>query len=169
MVRWKPLAMSDHKCAVGYNFSQPTCPEKKTAQAIPRPMPTYPGAGLRAGAPGNTLWNFTTNVNLQTWQEQQWHSVRAWSPMQKLVCLCCGLCLWAPSRGNFSSREDSGCDGRPSKPCSDALVSTQAPTSTASFLALHGCGHEIPRQNSTKPRRVEYHSGLIKRDLPSIY
>lgn len=33
--------MSDHKCAAGYNFSQPTSPEKKTAKAIPRPMPTW--------------------------------------------------------------------------------------------------------------------------------
>lgn len=50
MVRWKPLAMSDHRRAAGYNFSQPTCPEKKTAQAIPRCMPTLElarGEGLQ--------------------------------------------------------------------------------------------------------------------------
>lgn len=40
MVRRKPVAMSDHRRAAGYNFSQPACPEKKIAWAIPRPIPT---------------------------------------------------------------------------------------------------------------------------------
>jgi hypothetical protein len=148
MVRWKPLAMSAHKRAAGYNFSQPTCPEKKTGQAIPRCMPTLELA-RGEGAPVNTLRNFATNINLQTWQEQQLHPVRAWSPCRSLsdsaVASASELLLGMTLHLN---KIQDGMEAN--KPCSDALVPTQALTSAASLLALDGRWHEIPRQKNSK-------------------
>jgi hypothetical protein len=128
--------MSAHKRAAGYNFSQPTCPEKKTGQAIPRCMPTLELA-RGEGAPVNTLRNFATNINLQTWQEQQLHPVRAWSPCRSLsdsaVASASELLLGMTLHLN---KIQDGMEAN--KPCSDALVPTQALTSAASLLALDG-------------------------------
>lgn len=85
IVRWKPQAMSHHRRAVCYNFSQPERPEKKIAQAIPRPMATR--AGLRAGALSGHLMKRCYQLNLQIWQEQQWHPVRAWPSSRSLLHL----------------------------------------------------------------------------------
>lgn len=79
----KALAMSDHKRAAGYNFSQPTRPEKKTVKAIPRPMSTESWPEGR-GFSGH-LRNFATNAAVT--------ASESLVPMQKRVCLCCGLCL----------------------------------------------------------------------------
>lgn len=170
MVRWKPVAMSDHRRAAGYNFSQPACPEKKTAWAIPRPIPT-----LKSWFEGRGSSDHLVKL---CYHLEYWNLARAAvSPSDSLVptqkpvytAMASASELLLPAVTTFYLKKtQDGMEG-------------QANHTLMSRLRDRSCQHcffpctrwalsrESPRQDSTKPIRVGSHSGFIKCDLSSIY
>lgn len=170
MVRWKPVAMSDHRRAAGYNFSQPACPEKKTAWAIPRPIPT-----LKSWFEGRGSSDHLVKL---CYHLEYWHLARAAvSPSESLVptqkpvytAMASASELLLPAVTTFYLKKtQDGMEGQ----ASHALMSRLRDRSCQHCFfpcTRWALSHESPRQDSTKPIRVGSHSGFIKCDLSSIY